>query len=245
MVTQIAGRGTAEETWLPWLDQVRSGGPELSELDLSAAGSPIVVAPHPDDEVLGLGGLLCRLGRGEVIAVTDGEASHPRSQVYGPAALAHVRRRETTEALARLGLPHAAVHHLGHPDGGIDEDRLTAELERRLSPGRWCLATWREDGHPDHEAVGRAASRACESTGARLLEYPVWMWHWARPGDPRVPWHRMRAVNLNADHLASKAAAIAAFRSQIQPIGPDPADAAILPPHIVARFTRPYEVVLT
>jgi LmbE family N-acetylglucosaminyl deacetylase len=66
------------------------------------------------------------------------------------------------------------VHRLGQPDGGIDEDALAAALEPLLGPGRWCLATWRADGHPDHEAVGRAAARACTATGARLLEYPVW-----------------------------------------------------------------------
>ena len=238
MVAEIAGIGTAEETWNPRLDDLVP-----TELDLSDAGSPIVVAPHPDDEILGVGGLLARLGRGEVVAVTDGEASHPQSKVYRQTELAIVRRRETAESLAHLGLPQAAIHRLGQPDGCIDEDELTADLVRRLSPGRWCLATWREDGHPDHEAVGRAAARACETTGARLLEYPVWMWHWSHPDDPRVAWDRARRVSLSEENLASKAAAIAIFRSQLEPIGPDPADAAILPPHVIVRFTRPYEVV--
>jgi LmbE family N-acetylglucosaminyl deacetylase len=42
---------------------------------------------------------------------------------------------------------------------------------------------------------------------------------------------------------AAKAAAIAAFRSQIAPLGPAEADAAILPPYVLARFARPFEVV--
>jgi LmbE family N-acetylglucosaminyl deacetylase len=116
-------------------------------------------------------------------------------------------------------------------------------LTALLSPGRWCLSTWRGDGHPDHEAVGRAAARACTTTGARLLEYPIWMWHWAQPGDRDVPWERAYRIDLPAASIAAKAAAITAFRSQIAPLGPAEADAAILPPHVLARFTRPFETV--
>jgi LmbE family N-acetylglucosaminyl deacetylase len=112
-----------------------------------------------------------------------------------------------------------------------------------LTPGRWCLATWRFDGHPDHEAVGRAAAKACAETGARVLEYPIWTWHWAAPDDPEVPWHRARRIELPPAARTAKDAAIAAFPSQTAPLGPAAADAAILPPHVPARFARPFEVV--
>jgi hypothetical protein len=64
---------------------------------------------------------------------------------------------------------------------------------RTVVPGDLCLATWRGDGHPDHEAVGRAAARAARFVGATLWEFPVWAWHWARPGAIEVPWHRSMA----------------------------------------------------
>ncbi|MFI6074374.1 PIG-L deacetylase family protein [Actinoplanes sp. NPDC051343] len=176
-------------------------------------------------------------------AVTDGEASHPGSAAHTPASLAALRRTETTEALSRLRLAGSAVHRLGQPDGGIDEDEVCSRLTALLSPGRWCLATWREDGHPDHETVGRAAARACAATAARLLEYPIWMWHWARPGDAAVPWERARCIDLTPAAVAAKAAAIAAFPSQIAPLGPEPADAAILPPNVLDHFTRAFETV--
>jgi len=238
VVTAITGAGTGEAVWRPWLSTS-----DAAPLDLTDAGCPLVVAPHPDDEILGVGGLLATLGRGDIVAVTDGEASHPKSTVYSQAELAALRRRESGAALSRLGLPQARVHRLGQPDGGIDEDAVATALTAWLYPGRWCLATWRGDGHPDHEAVGRAAARACQDTGARLLEYPVWTWHWSRPGDPRIPWRRARVVPLADAARAAKSAAIEAFRSQIAPIGPDPADAAILPDTTLARFRRPFEVV--
>ncbi|WP_433717631.1 PIG-L deacetylase family protein [Actinoplanes sp. CA-051413] len=238
MVTVIEGAGTDDTRWRSW--PTVGGWPALT---VDPPGPPLVVAPHPDDEVLGVGGLLALLGDAEVVAVTDGEASHPGSTVHTQAELAALRREETAEALRRLGLGRTAVVHLGQPDGGIDEDALTAALTERLTPGRWCLATWRGDGHPDHESVGRAAAAACAATGARLLEYPIWTWHWAQPGDDRVPWDRARRLDLPSAARHAKEAAIQAFPSQIADLGPEPADAAILPPHVLARFRRPFEVV--
>jgi LmbE family N-acetylglucosaminyl deacetylase len=237
MVTVIEGAGTDDTRWLSW--PAVAG---WSALTVDPPGPPLVVAPHPDDEVLGVGGLLATLGDAEVVAVTDGEASHPGSTVHTPARLAALRRDETAEALRRLGVTGPVVH-LGQPDGAIDEDAVAAALTARLAPGRWCLVTWRGDGHPDHEAVGRAAATACAATGARLLEYPIWTWHWAEPDDERVPWERARRLDLSPAARQAKEAAIQAFPSQIADLGPAPADAAILPPHVLARFRRPFEVV--
>lgn len=236
MVTAIEGAGTAEEVWLGWL--------ALPPLHVGSLSAPLVVAPHPDDEILGVGGLLATLGAADVVAVTDGEGSHPESTVYTREELARVRRAETTAAIESLGLDAARVHRLGQPDGRIDQNTLTEALVPLLSPGRWCFATWRGDGHPDHEAVGRAAADACAQVGAVLVEYPIWMWHWATPDDPRVPWATARRVDLGEPGRARKNEALAAFRSQIEPLGPAAGDAAILPPHVLARFRRPFETVL-
>ena len=78
---------------------------------------------------------------------------------------------------------------------------------------------------------------------ARVLAYPVWMWHWAEPGDPRVPWWQARRVLLPDDVRDAKRAAVAAFATQVNPLSDDPADAAILPPHVLARLTRDVEYV--
>ena len=241
-VPLISGTGTAEAEWSAW-----SGLADLPRLQLpesGVGGGPLVVAPQPDDEVLGCGGLLAAAG-GEVVAVTDGEASHPDSRVHSREELVVIRRAETSAALAALGRGSTVVHRLGQPDGGIDEARLTDELERLLVPGRWCVVTWAGDGHPDHEASGRAAAVACALTGAQLVQYPVWAWHWARPGDVRVPWESARRLPLSGPVAAAKRRAIDQFASQVQPLGPHPGDAAVLTPGVVARFTRPFEVFFT
>jgi LmbE family N-acetylglucosaminyl deacetylase len=235
--------GTDEESWAAW--PAPGGWPPL---DVSAvhARTVVVLAAHPDDEVLGVGGLLATLARGgarlRLVWASDGEASHPGSTAGVAARMGAVRRAETVHAMAALGLADAPREHLGLPDGALADraDDLAALLRDRVAPGDLLLAPWAGDGHPDHEACGRAA----RCTGADLLEYPVWAWHWAVPDDPRVPWHRCRRVDLDLTARTRKAAAVGTFRSQVEPIGPAVADAAVLPDRVLAHFRRSYETVL-
>jgi len=134
---------------------------------------------------------------------------------------------------------------LGLPDGELvtHEDRLADLLTEILAtrpPGTWCAATWRGDGHPDHEAVGRAAAAATRRTGAILIEYPVWMWHWAQAGDPAVPWDRAQAVPLSPAAIDRKSRAAQCFRSQFEPSAAGP---PVLPPCVLRRLLAVGEVV--
>ena len=142
-----------------------------------------------------------------------------------------------------LGLPTPVS--LGLPDGELvtHEDRLADLLTEILAtrpPGTWCAATWRGDGHPDHETVGRAAAAATRRTGALLIEYPVWMWHWALPGDPAVPWDRAQAVPLSREAIDRKSRAAQCFQSQLEPSVAGP---PVLAPSVLRRLLAVGEVV--
>ncbi|WP_231386855.1 PIG-L deacetylase family protein [Nocardia sp. BMG111209] len=210
----------------------------------------LVVAAHPDDEILGAGGLLAAAAAAAmvvtVVVATDGEASHPGSPTHDPSRLAALRAEESRRAAIELGL--AAPIRLGLPDGRLaaHETRLTEDLHALLTDGPTsglrCVAPWRHDGHPDHEAAGRAAAAVCAATGTRLLEYPVWMWQWAHPDHPRLRTTDPAALSLPAAALAAKHRALHCFPSQTRPLSDHPADAPILPEHIVARFTGPTEI---
>jgi LmbE family N-acetylglucosaminyl deacetylase len=236
----IDAPGTDERSWAawPWLSTLPGGGLPL----LDGVRSAVIVAAHPDDEVLGAGGVISMLAarvKLRLVAVTDGERSH---RGHGSAS-ALVRRRtaETAAALRALGARTAEVVRLGLPDSGLAacEDQLTTTLAPLVAGFDLCLAPWDHDLHPDHEVAGRAARRA--RTGA-LYCYPVWMWHWAAPGDPRVPWNRALRVPLPPRATGRKRAAISCFTSQTEDrghgLGP------VLSPGMLAHFTRTMEVLL-
>ncbi|EJE50988.1 putative LmbE-like protein [Acidovorax sp. CF316] len=186
----------------------------------------VVVAPHPDDEILACGALLhshvAQGGTCLVVAVTDGEASHADAAGHDAQALVRARQQESAAGLQRLAVPAQAVTRLGLPDGKLlhRAEELQAQLAALIHPSDVVLTTWRLDGHPDHEACGRACAQACQANGATLIEAPVWMWHWAEPWDPQVDWTRLTGVGIDADTLARKLHALAAHRSQLTPRSP-------------------------
>lgn len=243
---QIAGDGTAETGWRRWLRR-QPLPPVLAGQLVQPTQRAVVVAPHPDDEVLMVGGLLAQLAqlarRVVVVAVTDGEASHPGSRRWPPAVLARRRADETDAALRALGL-RASVLRLGLADGGVagQAGRLARRLQALLRPDDVVFTTWIYDGHPDHEACARATRAAAAVRGARLYEVPVWGWHWAPVGAVQLPWERGRLLALPAEALARKRAAVQAFASQWQP-DPDCPQTPVLRASTLARVERPFEVL--
>jgi LmbE family N-acetylglucosaminyl deacetylase len=240
---RISGNGTDSSTWQAWLE--RSGLPELPLNErLPRHARLVVVAPHPDDEVLACGALLQRHGErgGEtcIVAVTDGEASHPGLSAQERAGLAQQRRQERLRGLACMGLPPTAVRRLGLPDGAVDAHatQLTADLLALLRPQDVLVSTWAHDGHPDHEATGRVCRRLSRDIGCGFLAAPVWMWHWARPDDPLVPWRRLRGLQVAGPALERKQAALSAHRSQL---AQRDAHAAVLGDAIRSRAAWPSE----
>jgi LmbE family N-acetylglucosaminyl deacetylase len=252
-VRDLTGPGTTEERW-------RSSGllaalPRALPDELRPAGRVVVVAPHPDDETLGAGATLAAwAATGDlpvtVVAVTDGEGSHPGSPTLRPAELAERRHTERHRALAALGLADATMVRAGLPDGGVAGHRgvLTDLLDELLRPGDTLLAPLPGDGHPDHDAVAGVADEVAARHGVTRWHYAVWLWHWAEPdaGDREergVPRDGAVAVSLPEAAQRAKRDAVACFTTQVQPLSADPRDAAILPPEVLARLLREIEVL--
>ena len=241
---QIDGGGTSEAQWQAW-----RGLSELPLVTLDELVPPtrraVVLAPHPDDEVIGFGGLLALLAaRGStchVVTLSDGEASHPGSSKWSPRQLADARNEESHIGLRLLGLPPHSQSRLSLPDGKLAayDEVLAQRLADLLRPDDVVFSTWQLDGHPDHEAAGLTATRVCSTLGHRHWQAPVWMWHWARSGDARVPWTQMCRLPLPEDILRKKIAALAAHQTQLTP--QDTGVPAVLPDFALARMRRSFE----
>jgi LmbE family N-acetylglucosaminyl deacetylase len=234
--------GTPVPVWLAALNRE-----PLPPLNLTECPGLVVVAPHPDDETLGLGATIAQLVESgvdvQVLSASDGGAAQPGASPSDRARMAATRQHELRRATGVLGVSPPTP--LGLPDGELadHEDQLADSLAEILGGAGtrpWCAATWRGDGHPDHEAVGRAAATACARTDAVLLEYPIWMWHWASPNDPAVPWDRAHSVPAPDWALIRKRDAAQCFRSQFESSAGSP---PVLPPFVLPRLMALGEVV--
>ena len=226
----------------------------VGTLDQIVPGTALVLAPHPDDESLGCGGLIadaCQAGRPPlVVVVTDGAGSHPNSLAWPAPRLRDRRESETRDAVACLGLPPDRLAFLRLPDtraptegpefeGAVD--RLAA-----LAAAHGCdtiLAPWQHDPHCDHEAAWRMAKALAAQGGQRLLFYPVW--GWLIPPDTMLDAPAPQGWRLPiGSHLQAKALAIRSHRSQYGNLITDDPDGFRLPPALLSVFEAPFEVFL-
>ena len=224
-------------------------------------GRTAVIAPHPDDEALGVGGVIASLRDAGlpvgVLFLTDGEASHPGSRSHPPPALAELRRSEARAACDLLGVNPDAVRFLALPDGGVPRAGgegfdIAADAVRRAltdlpdGPPHTVLTPWRREPHGDHRAAFDLATAA--AGGARVIEYAVHLWQVRDPADvPRFDGDAPEVVPVRVDVssvLNRKRAAIAAHASQTTGLIADSPAGFRLPEEWRAACERPSEVLL-
>ena len=148
-------------------------------------GATLVIAPHPDDETLGCGGMIAtRAAEGRrvvLVVVTDGRALFRRFGVTDPSELdvSAMRKAETLRAVEILGANPRDVRFLDFENERLAEQR--AEAGRRLeailselSPSE-VYVTSPFEGHREHVLANELTRAACAATGKcpSLLEYVV------------------------------------------------------------------------
>lgn len=195
----------------------------------------LVVAPHADDETLGVGGLIVQVAGthrlGAVVYLTDGAGSHPHEDERSRRALIAMRRQEATLSLRRLASssepvpvflnwPDANPHTAGSHAFEAARRRLAGLCRRNRIDA--IAVTAGHEPHCDHVAaldLARAVSGSSGLGHVALFEYVVWA---TLP--PRRP---HRAVQTNAMPRGLRTLALRAHRSQI---GPAFGDGFKLPP---------------
>jgi len=219
-------------------------------------GSTVVIAPHPDDESLGCGGVIALLRQAgypvQVIFVSDGSMSHPQSKQYPADRLRQLRETEALLALEILGVAPNAVQFMRLRDTQVPTPDQTgfadavADLTRRfeaIAP-ETVLVPWRRDPHPDHRASWSLTQAAVERMVHKptVVEYPIWLWELGTDDDQPRP-GEVRARSFSIGSVADlKQQAIAAHRSQVTHLIDDDPTAFYLSPELLRYFQIPNEV---
>jgi len=183
----------------------------------------LVVAPHPDDAELGMGGTIVRLiGQGWKLGILDLTSGEPT-----PLGSLERRAAETLAANSALGNPWRM--NLGLPNRSLEPSlvnrRELAGVFRQVRP-RLIFAPYWEDAHPDHTAA------------TKLVEDARFWSKLSRSDLPGMPFHPSRilyyfSVHLRiverpsllidiSDQLEAKDQALRCYRSQLvdnQPAG--------------------------
>lgn len=142
--------------------------------------SVMVVAAHPDDEVIGAGGTMRFWPDVSVIHVTNGAPKNPdyiRDAGFADqSGYAAARRREAEEALALAKIPSNRLISMGIDDQNASFQLATisrqlADLFDRLKPDVIVTHPY-EGGHPDHDAVCFGVQTACALLAKKGIAVP-------------------------------------------------------------------------
>jgi LmbE family N-acetylglucosaminyl deacetylase len=178
-----------------------------------------VAVTHVGEDISAAGGLIAWLADHDVpidvLAVTEGDgASAGAAEATPPHELGR-RRAHRPVSYQQLGAHQVRRYELALPGCGVGEAELdvVAALSEIVGfdpdpAGSWVLAPWQHDGHPDHDAVGRAAAIVCQAYRVRLVEYLVAAW--GSTGSHRIPWPRARQLPLPPVLQLRKSSAVSA-----------------------------------
>ncbi|MBY0610830.1 MAG: PIG-L family deacetylase [Beijerinckiaceae bacterium] len=247
VMTTIDTAGVAFETF--------RRAPVANWRDLTGGQPILVIAPHPDDETLGCGGLIAETaakGVEVIVAVmTDGARSHPNSRTHPCDALRDLREREVEKALQTLGVDQPLINFFRQPDGFLGESGPEAdecvEMLVRLVDEHGIgsmFVTWGSDPHPDHQAAYDLAMRVRrQRPEARLFAYPIWGLTLAADEIIHAPYRSALRYEIRP-FRSRKRAAIDCFQSQLgRVIGDDP-EGFSLSVEDVERFCSDFEIFI-
>ena len=176
----------------------------------------LVIAPHPDDEVIGCGGTVClhrQLGhKVSILYLTDGERGIKN---MNPIKTAELRRTEAKRSSAHLDIPEENLYHLHLRDGDVINQSGTnydlREILEKSDPDIIYLPSFVE-AHRDHYAANVLLKNNLVKS-AIIAAYEVWT--------PLIP---NRLVNISSV-IDAKRAALLEHASQMKEL--DYCDAAL------------------
>lgn len=190
---------------------------------LNMSGTILILAPHPDDEALGCGGLIARLcangNHPHVVIITGGGGSHRGCCNTAEEEIVAARRSLTRQAMEALDFPVGNLHELDYPDGDIGGAHPEQELQLRklidsIRP-KTVLVPHHGEGWPDHLAV-RELGLKLTPKEAEVYEYCVWMWYYRQRS---LDWRNASCLRMTNEEHSRKTEAVRVYTAACAPCG--------------------------
>jgi LmbE family N-acetylglucosaminyl deacetylase/SAM-dependent methyltransferase len=172
----------ARDRWAAANPDRFAGAPAALDPSAYAGANVLVLAPHPDDEILGCGGTLARLiargARVTVVHATDG--SEAASLLRSPEGVRRSVRLDEAQAVGRAMGFSSLVLWKEDNAGFRARDELVGRLCRTIAELDPALVfvPFLTDIHPDHRVLAGLLGRALRALGrpsrAEILSYQVW-----------------------------------------------------------------------
>ena len=190
----------------------------------------LLIAPHPDDEVLGCGGLLHRLIQQKkdihVVILTQGEAPYSK-QLISVSETIDKRRALALDAAQILGLTSEQYTFLNWGDGILFENEHNDKRQKELASiieafkPEVVLFPHKVDKIGDHSHASAIIYNTINNIkpSIKMMYFCVWIWFGLRYW---LNWKKSYVLLLNEEERAIKSKAI---------------DAYVLP---TDKFGRPY-----
>lgn len=146
-------------------------------LDANGLGDCTFLIPHPDDEVIGCGGLIALLSkigaRVDCVLVSDGSGAGAL-----PEGTDLIRQKEFCDSMLILN-PNADLHFWKMPDGNLAKSKILSQLKQFICDKKpqTLIVPWPSDCHPDHRAIAEATRMLTQSPMEglkQILFYEVW-----------------------------------------------------------------------
>ena len=196
----------------------------ISGKSLVNKGTTLIIAPHPDDEVLGCAGLIEQCVQSNldvyVCILTGGEASHKGCCNISQDTLKAERRKLARTINLELGLPEENLLLLNFSDGQISsqspEVSTLRSVIKRINAARIYIPHQKGEGWSDHIEAGNIVKELIKDTTIQLYEYCVWFWFY---NVWKLDWDNAYLIRMNGEEHQRKLKAIHDYVTPAAPCG--------------------------
>jgi LmbE family N-acetylglucosaminyl deacetylase len=146
----------------------------VQRLKIEENANILIIAPHPDDETIGVGGILAlHASQCDVLVLTDGRKGVSPLVQRTEKQLIAIRKTEFQKAADNWGV--RSYSFLDIPDRKVTKYKRKIQ-SLNFSKYDYIFLPYRYDAHPDHKAVYKIVNRMMkrQNRNAKLIEYEIW-----------------------------------------------------------------------